>query len=489
MLLFLTSCKNGEDDLEERRACFKECMLLEEDKAYCLNDCDLEEKDLEVKKDICGDGTCQQLEKQNDLCPEDCNTCSTNGNCGEKEVCKNSVCTSVDCTEDSHCLEGYVCTENACTEKEEEIDTSATQEIQDTIDDLNTEIETLLSQIDALQTSLDSADASDEDIAAVQEDIDALDTVITELESYQETLASYEEDLNAAETNAAVANVGLSVDAAKTDIEAYIEEQTTDVEAIEEAINDLEPAESPDLIIDDLDFEDIDGNDATFTITFTNDDEGNITANDSFRVKLTSYEEDNSTEVDDVKATFSDGLIPDEEGEVEVELEIEYNPEDYFNSNTAAQTYIVRFLVEVDVDDVINESDENNNEEYFNITFDREDYVSNTAPIANITVSPSNASVSVNETVTFSGTGSTDNDGSISSYSWDFGDSYSSTSSGPTHAYTSTGSYTVTLTVTDNDSATDTETVTIIVSQVYYEKTNDLLFFSFTCTFSHRADM
>ncbi len=465
-LLFLSSCKNGGDgseDLEEKRACFKECMLIEEDKAYCLDDCDMKEKDIEAKKDICGDTVCQASE-EGGLCPEDCETCSTDADCAEKEVCEDSACKPVDCTEDSHCPDGYVCEDNTCTEEEEEIDTSATEEIQDTIDDLNTQIETLLNQIDALQTSLDAADASDEDIAAVQEDIDALDDVVTELESYKVTLAGYEDDLDAAETNAEVANVGLTIDTAKTEIEAYIEEQTTEVEAIEEAINDLEPEASADLTVDDLDFESIDGNDATFTITFTNDDEGNITANDSFRVKLTSYEEDNSTEVDDVKATFSDGLEPDEEGEVEVEIELEYNPEDYFNSNTTAQTYLVLFLVEVDVDDVINESDEDNNEEYFNITFDREDYVSNTAPVANITVSPSNASVSVNETVTFSGTGSTDSDGSISSYSWDFGDSYSSTSSGPTHEYTSTGSYTVTLTVTDNEGATDSETTTITVS-------------------------
>ncbi len=466
ILLFLSSCKNGgEENLEEKRACFKECMLIEEDKAYCLADCDLEETDIEQKpKELCGDNICQPAEEQRNLCPQDCDVCAKDSDCREKEICEDSQCKPVDCTEDSHCPEGYTCESNVCTEEEEEIDTSSTEEIQDSIDDLNVQIEALFDQIDALQTGLDSADASDGDIAAVQQDIDALDTVITELESYQETLAGYEEDLDAAETNAAVANVGLALDVAKTEIEAYIEEQTTEVEAIEEAINDLEPEASPDLIVDDLDFESIDGNDATFTITFTNDDEGDITANNSFRVKVTSYEEDNSTEVDDVKATFSEGLEPDEEGEAEVEVEVEYNPEDYFNSNTAAQSYIVLFLVEVDVDDVINESDEDNNEEYFNITFDREDYVSNTAPVANITVSPSNASVSVNETVTFSGTGSTDSDGSISSYSWNFGDSYSSTSSGPTHEYTSTGSYTVTLTVTDNNGVTDTETMTITVS-------------------------
>ncbi len=459
--LFLSSCKNGGEDIEEKRACFKECMLIEEDKAYCLDDCDLEEKDLE-KKDVCGDGTCQPLEEQNNLCPQDCDTCTTDADCAEKEICKDSACKPVDCLEDSHCPEGYVCTDNACTEEEEEVDTSAVDEIQDSIDDLKAQIETFLDQIDALQTSLDSVDASEEDVAVIQEDIDALDEVITQLEEYKTTLAGYEEDLAAAETNAAIANVGLTVDAAKTEIEAYIEEQTTEVEAIEEAINDLEPAASADLIVDDLDFESIDGNDATFTITFKNDDEGNITANDSFRVRLSSYETDNSTKVDDVKATFSDGLEPDDKGEVEVELEIEYSPEDYFNSNTAAQEYIVLFLVEVDVDDVINESDEDNNDEYFNITFEREDYVSNTAPVA--AVSANATSVLVGEDITFSGTGSTDSDGSISSYSWDFGDTYSSTSSGPTHAYTSAGSYTVTLTVTDNDGATDTETVTITVS-------------------------
>lgn len=466
LFLFLASCKNStEGKIEEKQACFKKCMLVEEDKAYCLDDCDIEEKDIEKPKEICGNSICQPVEKQNNLCPSDCEEkleCTADSDCAEKEICKENKCTAVDCTEDSHCDDGYTCEGNVCIEEEEEIDSAAVSEIQDTIDDIEAEIKTFLDQIDALQTSLDAVDASDEDIAAVQEDIDALDEVITQLETYKETLASYEEDLGAAETNAEIANIGTTVDAAETEIETYMEEQQTEVEAVEEAINDLEPEAYPDLTVEDLDVVSVDGNDVTFNITFKNDDDGNITSDDSFRVKITSYEDDNSTEVEDAKTTFTEGVEPDEEVIVELEVEMENDPEEYFSSNSDAEKLVVLFLVQVDVDDTINESSEDNNEESFSITFDRDDYYSNADPTA--VISANVTSVVVDEEISFSGTGSTDSDGSISSYSWDFGDSYSSTSSAPTHSYTTAGSYTVTLTVTDNEGATDTETVTITIT-------------------------
>ncbi|MEK6920258.1 MAG: PKD domain-containing protein, partial [Nanoarchaeota archaeon] len=455
IFLFLVSCKNSaEVNIEEKQACFKKCMLVEEDKAYCLDDCDMKEKDLEkIAKELCGDNICQPGEKQNNLCPQDCNICSADADCAEKQICKDNKCTAVECTEDSHCDDGYTCENNVCIEEKEELDTAAVEDLQTEIEALSEDIDALVKNIIALQTSLDAVDVGDDDKETIQEDIDVLDTVISQLKAYNRTILGYADELGDVKKNADIEEIGTTFDTAKEEIEVYIEEQQTEVEAIEEAINDLEPEAYPDLMVEDLDVDSVDGNDVTFNITFKNDDDGNITSADSFRIKITSYEDDNSTEVEDAKTTFTDGIEADEEEMVELEVEMEHDPEEYFASNSDAEKLIVLFIVEVDIDDSINESDETNNQESFSITFDRDDYYSNADPTASITASAT--SVLVDEEISFSGTSSSDSDGSISSYSWDFGDSYSSTSSAPTHSYTTAGSYTVTLTVTDNDGATD----------------------------------
>lgn len=448
VFIFLVSCKNSrEESTEEKNKCFNKCMLVEEDKAYCLDDCNLEANELEEKEE----------KGPEETQPE----CTADTDCGEKQICKEDVCKPVDCTEDTHCPSLYSCKENVCT-KEIPVNETMVEELSNEISELVDVINVTLNELNSLQDSLDSADASAEDKAEVQEDIDALDGVSTKLETYIDILEGYSNDLDEAKTGVDVTAVENTFEASGEEIEAYINIQQAKIDAIKEAISDLKPTEKPDLIVDDLDLEDVDGNDATFTLTFKNDDDGNITTETTFRVRLTSFDDDNA-EVDDSKTTITTGLEPDEESELELEIELPYSIEEHFKANNSLESFKLLFLTEVDIDDSVNESNETNNNRYFNITFSRDDYVSNTAPVANINITPANASVAVNETVTFSATGSTDSDGSISSYNWDFGDTYSSTSSSPSHSYTIAGTYKVILTVTDNEAATDTETAAVSV--------------------------
>lgn len=461
IVLILASCKNKtEVSLQEKQDCYKKCMLVEDDKEYCLDDCDMKESELEAQA-VCGDGVCAAFENQTALCPADCGGCATNAECGEKEICKDAVCKPVDCLQESDCPDGFICKDYAC-EKKETADATEIEAVQADISDVDDKIDGLLERIDGLQEKLDAADASDADKEDIQADIDALDDIITQLESYNETLAGYSEGLDNAETAEDVQGVKTAFAAAHEEIDAYLEEQSAALDDIEAAIGDLTPAEKPDLVIEDFDLDSVDGNDGTFTITIKNDDEVNISEDENFTIRLTSFEDDGETDVDDTKVTFSDGLEADEEDEVGLEIQMAYDIEQYFEDNDDEDSLVLLFLVALDVYDDINESDETNNEEYFNITFDREDWVTNAAPTASISTSAT--TVLVNDIITFDGTGSADSDGSISSYSWDFGDTYSSTSSAPTYSYSTAGTYTVTLTVTDDDSATDTETVTITVS-------------------------
>lgn len=71
----------------------------------------------------------------------------------------------------------------------------------------------------------------------------------------------------------------------------------------------------------------------------------------------------------------------------------------------------------------------------------------NTAPVANITVS--NIIVDINEAIEFDGSGSFDEAGEEITFLWDFGDGQNSTESIVEYAYTEYGLYTVKLTVTD----------------------------------------
>lgn len=462
LAIILASCKTAEISIEEKRECFDDCMLVEEDKEYCLDDCDLAEAEVQ-EKELCGDGICAETEKQSSTCPEDCPiTCVADSDCEQKEICKETVCKPVDCKENADCPSGYVCEEYACV-KEEAVNATEVEELQEDISALVADIDALIERIEGLQATLDAADASDEDKEAIQEDIDALDTVMTKLKSYNETAEGYSQDLEEATTADDVAAVKDAWTTAKTEIEDYLEEQQTVVDAIEEAIADLKPAEKPDLIIEDLDLEDVDGNDGAFTITFQNDDDGNITSSQTFRIKLTSFDDDNETVVDDSKTTVSTGLDPDEEDEVEIEVEMAFGIEQYFTDNPSVDALKLLFLAEIDIDDSVNESNETNNEKYFNVTFEREDWVTNTAPAAVIAANAT--SVFVDEVITFLGTASSDPDGSIASYNWTFGDSATvSTGSTQTYSYDFAGTYTVTLVVTDNEGATGTDTETITVS-------------------------
>lgn len=461
LILLLSGCKNAkEQTLEEKKACYRDCMLEEEDKEYCLEECDLKESDLEEIKPSCGDSVCDAIERQNALCPEDCpGSCTTDADCEEQEVCTANTCTPVECTLNEHCEEGMECQENVCVE-EEVFDTAVQDALKEEINAMIDDIDALLAAIDALQTSLDAADGSDEEKAAIQEDIDALDSAMTSLEGYKDALNQYLEDAEAATTNDEVSTVETAFDAAKEEIESLIDDTQTDVDAVEEAIDALEPAAQADLEVSDLDLEEVDGQTATFTISFENNGDGNITTSQSFRIELTSYDLDNETN-DDSRATITSGINAGEEEEVEMSVEI-IDLEDYFSDNPNASSLILPFFIEIDIDGTINETDETNNNKTINMTFDREDYFTNTAPVA--AVSANATTVLVNEEISFDGTGSTDSDGSLASYYWDFGDSNYSSSSTPTHSYTTAGTYTVTLTVTDNDGGTDTETVTITVS-------------------------
>lgn len=462
VLVVLASCKSGqspEEKLEEKRACYKECMLVENDKEFCLEDCDMEEKDIEEKKEICGDGVCQNKEKEGNLCPADCG-CTVNADCETKEICENNACQPVDCTLNSHCPENYECQDNACL-RIDTLDEDAVAELQQDVSALKSDIQSLLDDINNLQDSLDAADASDEDRDAVQEDIDALDTVITQLKAYYSTLNGYADDLESATKNSEVADVGNAFNITKEKVDAYLVLHQAEVDDIEEAIAALVPAEKPDLIVDDVDFEDVDGQTGTFTVTVKNDDDGNITTAQTFRIQLTSYDLENDAH-DDSRETITSGLGPNEEIDVEMTVELPYDIEEYFEDNANATSLVLQFLVEVDIDGSINESDETNNNQTYNVTFDRDDYITNTAPVASLVTNTT--SILARESIFFNASASTDSDGTIAGYSWNFGDGDSSTVAEKEHTYTTAGTYTVTLTVTDNDGATDTETVIVTVA-------------------------
>ncbi len=68
-----------------------------------------------------------------------------------------------------------------------------------------------------------------------------------------------------------------------------------------------------------MDLEDVDGQDATFTVTVKNDDEGNVTANQSFRIQLFDFNLENDTN-DYTRATITSGLEEDEETDVEMTI-------------------------------------------------------------------------------------------------------------------------------------------------------------------------
>jgi PKD repeat protein len=87
--------------------------------------------------------------------------------------------------------------------------------------------------------------------------------------------------------------------------------------------------------------------------------------------------------------------------------------------------------------------------------------MTNHAPIASFTSSPS--SPATGQSVSFDGSASSDSDGTVTSYSWTFGDGTTGSGAKPTHSYATAASYTVKLTVTDNDGATGSVTHTITV--------------------------
>ncbi len=457
ILLILASCKTEEDILQEKKECYEKCMDETDDKTFCLEDCRLEKEDLEEKA-VCGDSICQDEEKQ-ESCPEDClPKCSTDSDCPEKYHCENSMCKVVACTTEAHCQENETCKEYVCVEEAEE---SILDAIQKTIDDLDEAIDVILDAIDALQPSLDAADASAEDKETVQEDTDALDDVVSQLEIYKAVLKDYKTTWKTtiAQDDADVLRVVVNV--SQKEIEAYLEEQSAVIDRIEKAIADLEPAAKPDLLIDDIDIESVDGDDATFSITYKNVGEGN-TSTISFRIKLTSFDK-NEKQYDTTKTTITSMLKVNEEKTIDLEIELPYDVEQYFTNNPTEGELNLTFSGEIDIDNTMTEEDEGNNQKNVTLKFDREDYVTNLAPTAVIAANAT--SVFVDEIITFLGTGSSDSDGSIVSYNWTFGETLVvETGATQIHAYDIAGTYTVTLIVTDNEGATDTDTVAITVS-------------------------
>lgn len=434
----------------------------EDDKEFCLEDCRLEEEDLiEKLTAVCGDGVCQDEEEQTSSCSEDClPTCSSDSDCSEKYICENSMCNPVECTIDAHCKENEACEDYTCVEKAEE---ALLNTLQETIADLDEAINAVLDTIAGLQSKLDAADASVDDKETVQEDIDALESVNAQLETYKAVLEDYEEMLIATTTKEDSATLSTALNESQKEIETYLEEQSAAIDDIEEAIAALAPAEKPDLLIDDVDLESIDGNDATLSITYKNEGEGNM-SNSTFRIKLTSFDDDGNN-YDNTKTTIIALLEVDEEKTVDLEVEIPYDLEQHFTAHPSEEKLNLTFQSEIDIDDTVAEEDEENNSKNVTITFDRDDYVTNSAPTAAIVANAT--SVYVDEVIAFNASSSTDADGTIVSYSWNFGD-VSSYYTGETweYSYDIAGTYTVTLIVTDNEGATDTETMTITITEL-----------------------
>lgn len=461
LFLILASCKTEKDVLQEKRECFKECMEEEDGKEFCLEDCRLEEDDLREKPTaVCGDGICQDEEEQTSSCSEDClPKCTSDSDCPEKYRCEKSVCNVVECTIDVHCNENETCEEDACVEEAEETLLDA---IQKTIDDLDEAVDALLDTIAGLQSKLDAADASADDKGGVQEDIDALESVNAQLEIYTTNLKDYETMLTTTTAKEDAETLSTELNESQEEIEAYIEEQQAAADAIEEAIAALAPAEKPDLLIDDVDLESVDGNDATLSITYKNEGEGNM-SNETFRIKLTSFDEDGD-KYDDTKTTITTLLKVNEEKTTDIEVEIPYDLEQYFTTHPSDEKLNLTFQSEIDIDDTVAEEEEENNGKNVTLTFDRDDYVTNSAPIA--VISANATSVYTDESIAFNASSSTDADGTIVSYSWNFGVSSTyETGETWTYSYDIAGTYTVTLIVTDNEGATDTETMTIEVTE------------------------
>lgn len=466
ILLFVASCKSAEEGLAEKQKCFKRCMLENEDKAYCLGDCGMEEKDIAQTAELCGNGVCDEKEKSSRLCAKDCEivpACAKDADCGEKQICTSGNCIAVACTIDSHCDDGYTCESNVCTKAEEALDTSAVENLKNDISGLQDKIDSLVTDIGGLQNSLDASDASDSDKAAIQSDIDDVDTAIVQLKVYNSTLNGYADDLDAAAINDDVAAVESSFNDSKQTISSYIDNKQSAVDAIQSAIDNLQSVMQADLSVKNLELNELSAYNAEMNVTYKNKGEGDINSSQSFRIKLTVFDLSNAS-YDDTKATILDTLGAGDSAAEAITVEVPHSSMiSYFTAHLSANTVGIMFLVELDTDNTINESNETNNKAYYNITFDRADFITNAVPTA--VISANATSVLAGEEITFSASNSSDSDGSISSsgYSWNFGDTYSSTSSAPTHSYSSAGTYTVNLTVTDNEGAigADTETITV----------------------------
>ncbi|AZQ63794.1 PKD domain-containing protein [Flammeovirga pectinis] len=102
-----------------------------------------------------------------------------------------------------------------------------------------------------------------------------------------------------------------------------------------------------------------------------------------------------------------------------------------------------------------------------------------TAPLAQFTVSSS--SIMLGESVTFTD-GST---GEVTSYAWSFGDDNTSVVQNPTHTYASAGSYTATLTVTNSaGSSSESMTITVVEDEEEEEETETAPLAQFTVSSS-----
>ena len=100
-------------------------------------------------------------------------------------------------------------------------------------------------------------------------------------------------------------------------------------------------------------------------------------------------------------------------------------------------------VLEVDAEDIVNETDETNNRATVMLEV-------NTPPVAAISASPE-GELEVNQEVVLDANCSSDPDGNISAWLWNFGDRTAASVPVARHRYKDAGVYTVTLNVTDDD--------------------------------------
>ena len=97
--------------------CQKIDVCAEQGLTECSGQC------VDTNSDIQHCGSCDNVCLANELCidkhciPQLVPACSTNMDCGDKQICKESACVDVECTENAHCTGGKVCDKRALYRK------------------------------------------------------------------------------------------------------------------------------------------------------------------------------------------------------------------------------------------------------------------------------------------------------------------------------------------------------------------------------------